>query len=367
MTAKEILGKLISFNTVADKENGPIMDWIADFLRGLDFGVKFTFGQDGKKSFLASAGHDTVLTFSCHTDTVPAGNAWTFPPFQLTEKEGKLYGLGACDAKGGLAAILAAVSQFDWSKAKKGVNILISYDEEVDWKGIKNFTEKERLSTKYVIVAEPTGLSPVIASKGVAGFKVQFQGLSAHSSEPGKGRNAILAAQEFTTRLLAFFEKIKVRENPIFTPPTATINISRIQGGDAINRVPENCLLEFECRTIDRSQAEEIYNGILEILEDFEARLDIEPPVPPIMSHKESFSQEISRLTGKKPIGLNYATEGSFLTDHEVVILGPGPMVLHIPDEYILEESFQETIEVYKKIINEYCFGHGADERGFKK
>lgn len=345
------------------------MDWIADFLQSRGFSVKFFNGSAARKSLLASAGVDPILTFSCHTDTVPAGKDWTFPPLALTIKDEKLYGLGACDAKGGLAAILAAADEFDWKKVRKGMNVLISYDEEINWEGIKIFTEKERLATKYVIVAEPTDLFPVPASKGVVEFKIEFLGQEAHGSEPEKGKNAILAAQEFTARLLAFFDKIKKDKNPIFNPDSATINISKIQGGDAINRVPARCVLEFECRIIKRSQVEEIYNGILELLEDFDARLDIKPPVLPIMSRNESFSQEIERLTGKKAIGLNFTTEGSFLADYEVVILGPGPVVPHTPDEYIREESFQQTIEVYKKIMDKYCFGHGNgnDSKVLKK
>lgn len=121
MDKYSILRDLIQFNTVFDAQNKSIMEYIDAYLSKLGFRTNYVIDDDTHKLCLvASAGNEAELGFVCHTDTVPLGNAWPdYDAMDLTIDGDKLVGLGICDAKGGMAAVLSAVGNFDWKLPKK--------------------------------------------------------------------------------------------------------------------------------------------------------------------------------------------------------------------------------------------------------
>jgi acetylornithine deacetylase len=362
MQAEKILEKLVSFNTVKDKENQAIMKYIAGLVKPKGFKIQYIKDKKTNKLNLLAKFNQrrkTVLTFSGHTDTVPATKNWSYQPFKLSCKGDKLYGLGTCDMKGPLAVIISLIKNYNLEKLKKGINLVFTFGEEVDLSGIQDFLKKVKLKTKLVVLAEETGLVPVVASKGAYAINIEFIGKEAHGAESFKGINAIMLAQEFANKLSKYFEQIKKTENNIFNNPFATLNIAKIQGGDLINRVPAYCCLEFEYRTINDKQGAQIYQQILKILRDmnckFKINLDLQ--IQPMIIKNQKMIKEMEKITKQKVKGGDGTTEGSFYSKYgyDCIILGPGNDLAHQPDEYITKDQLIKGEQIYTKILEQYC------------
>ncbi len=347
----EILEKLIAFNTINDQENIKIMDFIGDYLNKLGFSISFVSNNQNKKCLIAKLDNPNLM-FIGHTDTVNYSN-WSYNPFKLTRDGNKLHGLGACDMKGGIAAFLSALSEINLNELNKGVQMALTFDEECNFEGINLVKGLQKDWPNNVIVGEPTSLIPVTNTKGCMEYKVNFKGISAHSSNVTKGKNAIIMSMKFIKELLLFSEELKKVQNPLFEIPYTTMNISLIKGGTAINMVPDNCELVFDFRTIKRDQHQLIDNRIKELCNKYDVSLIPISNLYPLENNLDtSFYEEI---TNNKKKSFNYVTEASFLDKDNVVILGVGPNNEHMKDEYVDIDSYNETIKVYKKIINHYC------------
>jgi acetylornithine deacetylase len=361
MKAQQILAKLIQFNTVNDQENNLINKYLANLLKPKGFKLQYAQDKKAKKANLLAKYNykKPILTFSGHTDTVPATASWDYPPFKLSQRGDKLYGLGTTDMKGPLAACLSAVLSFNLNKLKKGLNLVFTFGEEKDLAGIKKLLQKVKLKTKYVIVAEDTGLVPVAASKGAYAVKIEFAGKEAHGAEAEKGINAIFLAQEFCGKLEQYFEQLKSLQDLLFETPFATLNIAKIFGGDLINRVPAYCCLEFEYRTINQQQGIKIYQQILNILRTmgckFKIKLDLQ--ISPMINKNKKFVSQLEKITQQKAFGTNGTTEGTFYSQqgYDTVILGPGNNLAHQPNEYITLGQLNKGVQIYQEIITQFC------------
>ena len=357
MIIENILENLIKFNTVADKENGKITSWIGDFLSTLGFEVSLIKNNENNKANLfATTGKKPILTFLGHMDTVSAGKNWVNDPFVMKIDGDKIYGLGSSDMKGGIASLLLALSQINFKNCKNGFNILLTYDEEMNFNGIKDFIKTKKISTKYIIVGEPTGLKPVIASKGIISFAVNFFGKEYHGSDPEKGLNAIILASDFIKEIQEYFVSVKNDKNDIFTPNYATINVGKIKGGDAVNKVPAECVLEIECRTVTKKQNNEIIKDFLKISKKYKAKAKVMFSVPPAQCDDKKFISDMEKITENKSEGVNYVTDGSFFNSlaSKIIILGPGPFNSHQPNEWVSKKSLYKTMQTYKTIIEQY-------------
>ena len=151
MQAKEILKKLVRFNTYKDEENKEIMDYIQRLLEEKGFDIEYR-----SKCLVMRMKEECKIGFIGHTDTVQSGNDWTYNPLELTEIDNRLYGLGTCDMKGGIAAILKAVLDTDWSKLNYGIKLIFTYDEEIGFEGIKEINSRSLEIPETIIVGEPT-------------------------------------------------------------------------------------------------------------------------------------------------------------------------------------------------------------------
>jgi len=162
--------------------------------------------------------------------------------------------------KGGIAAALAAVGGMNLKKLKKNLEMVFTYDEEKDFEGIKSVVAKRDLEADCILIGEPTDLKPVVATKGILSFKIQFIGKEAHSSNPALEINAIEMANDFIYELKKSFELLTQVRNDIFENPRASLNIEKIGGDDAANKMPAFCFLEFESRIINNKQAVDLKN-----------------------------------------------------------------------------------------------------------
>ncbi len=197
-----ILADLVAFPGLPGQPNGHIAGWIAETLEAAGLTVHRLPVPEGDRlnlfTTIGPVDQPGGMILSGHMDVVPVeGQNWTTDPFRLTDVDGRLQARGATDMKGFLACMIAAVPMFQATKLKRPIHLAFSCDEEIGCRGVPHLiAELPRLCAPPAgcIVGEPTGLQPVLSHKGKVAHEVSFTGRSAHSSEPGRGVNALYAA-----------------------------------------------------------------------------------------------------------------------------------------------------------------------------
>ena len=341
MKGREILKDLVSFNTIRDKENKEIMDYIEAYLKNYNFITKRV-----KKCLIAYNDSNPNIGFVGHTDTVDYGS-WDGDPFTLQEVDNKLIGLGSCDMKGGIASILSVISNLDLNKNK--IALYFTNDEEIGFEGISDI--KDLIVPNNIIIGEPTENIPIYGTKGVLELRIAFYGVKCHSSTPDKGINAIYQCVEFINKLRDYYDnEIKKEICNDFIIPYTTMNIGMINGGETVNSVPGKCEITIDFRIAINNQGEIILKRIKELLKDINVDIKVTQSLNPKINNNDiSFLEEVSCKKQTKC----YLTEGSVL-DKNFIILGPGPDTSHQKNEYITIESLNKTISLYELIVKYY-------------
>ncbi len=357
MNATEILAKLVSFPTVAGTPNCEIVGWIHTFLEAENIPVTVLPGPEGDRSNLfATIGPRDVAGYilSGHMDVVPAELAeWTSSPFSLRRDGECLYGRGTTDMKGYLAAALAAAPKLAKAGLTRPIHLAFSYDEEAGCRGVPHLIAKLPdlcAAPLGAIIGEPSNMRAVLAHKGKAAASVTVRGLAGHSSRPDLGRNAIHAAA--TVLNAAIEEAGKLSLGPFdhaFEPPYSSLQAGVINGGKAVNIVPDLCLLELEARAISgidpqsllapvRSKAEALREA------GFSVDWDEMSAYPALaLARSAPLVDLVEDITGKVALGaVSYGTEAGLYqaAGIDAVICGPGDIGrAHKADEYILESE----------------------------
>jgi acetylornithine deacetylase len=358
--AKHLLAQLVAFDTTSHKTNLPIVRFIDDYLRqhGVDSTLVPT--PDGEKaSLFATIGPTGVggIALSGHTDVVPVeGQSWSTDPFTLVERDGRLYGRGACDMKGYLACVLAMVPDLKARKLATPVHIAFSYDEEVGCTGVRPMVAelgKTLPLPRMVLVGEPTTMTVVDAHKGPMRWVVRLTGKAAHSSMPHLGVNAIA----YGGRLLGELARIEAELeetglDPRFDPPYTTLQVTQMAGGNASNIVPSACWFGWEIRRLPgfdgaaldarfRSFAEEHCMAPMRRAHP-EAGVSIElvNEVPPFQADAGApiVPLALKLAQQNETFAVCYATEASLFQGGgaPAVVCGPGDIAqAHTPNEFI--------------------------------
>lgn len=338
MQVKEILRNLIKFDTYKDNENQKIINYIQEILEEKGFKVDYK-----SKFLIMSINKKCKLGFLGHTDTVQSVNDWIYNPLELTEIDNKLYGLGTCDMKGGISAILKAVLDIDWNKLNYGIKLFFTYDEEIGFGGIKEINKLNIEIPENMIIGEPTNNEVMNGSKGLLELKIEFDGKSAHSSNPEKGINAIEKCIKFLNELKEFYNNLKLETDNRFEIPYTTMNIGKIDGGMSINIVPNNCTTYIDFRVINIKQKIKIFEEINRLKNKYQFEYKIINDINPFITKSKN-----NKTT-------NFITEASFIQSKNRYILGTGPINPHEANEYITKESLDKLVNQYKQIINELC------------
>ena len=333
---EEVLENLVKCNTIKDKENSKIIDYIEKTLLSIGFKTEFK-----DKVLIMSNKEDAQIGFVGHTDTVNYTEGWEYPKFEITKENGKLYGLGICDMKSGIAAMISAVSSLDEETLNKGIKFYITYDEEIGFSGIKEIVEYEKVFPKTIIIGEPTNNEFIVGSKGLIEYKISLDGIKTHSSTPDKGESAILKAVGFINELNEFYEIIKKQKSSEFEVPYTSMNIGKIMGGIEINSVPDYCEFLLDFRTINKEIEQVIINKIDELKEKYNAKVELLNRISAFINPNKYSNKTC-----------NFITEASFL-ENERIILGAGPVTAHEINEYIEEESLKKLVEQYIKIMKD--------------
>jgi len=276
MEKYQILKNLISFDTIKDKQNKEIIDYIEKVL--VNKGLKTE--HKGKYLIMATE-KEPALGFLGHTDTVEYIEGWNSNPFELILKDNKLYGLGVCDMKGGIAAMLEAINSIDLSKLKHGIKLYFTYDEEISFGGILDIVKTNEKFPETMIFGEPTDNEILVGSKGMIELKLFFKGIKAHSSNPARGKSANMNAIKFLYELEEFYnEKIKKDLKEIYEIPYTTMNVGIIKGGSAVNSVSASCEATVDFRIIESRHIGLIKEKLEELKNKYDCEIamqDIEP------------------------------------------------------------------------------------------
>ena len=204
-----------SANPALDMSNRPVIDYLAGCFEDLGFRCEIleceSFTENRKYNLIATRGAGTGgLVLSGHTDTVPLDEElWSVNPFQVTEKDHRLYGLGCTDMKGFFPVVMEAVRQLGDAQFKEPLIVLATADEETSMYGARSLVEQGIPQGRYAVIGEPTGLVPVKAHKGIMMESIRLLGQSGHSSDPSLGNNALDAMHAVITDLIAWRNQIK--------------------------------------------------------------------------------------------------------------------------------------------------------------
>jgi acetylornithine deacetylase len=272
-----LIRDLIAFPTISRDPNRDLLLYVEDYLKKLGVASDILWAPGGAKGNLwATIGpaDERGVILSGHSDVVPTeGQDWTSDPFTLREGNGKLYGRGTCDMKGFVGIVLAAVPEILKRKLKAPVHIAISYDEELGCLGVRSLVERIAgmdVKPALCIVGEPTLMQVVIGHKGGRSYRAKITGRPAHSSMAPKAVSAIEAGAE----LVMFLKGIAhewAASGPFdaeFDVTHSTLSVGMIDGGTAINIVPEHCNVTFEFRHLASVDAETVSRRIMAFAND---------------------------------------------------------------------------------------------------
>ncbi|UWR35184.1 acetylornithine deacetylase (plasmid) [Sulfitobacter sp. W027] len=267
----EILNKLIAFPTVSRDSNLELMNWVENFLDERGFTCHRVPDPTGQKAGLfARIGPegDGGIMLSAHSDVVPVdGQDWASDPFRMMRQDGRLYGRGACDMKGFLACMLALADQAAHLTLREPFKLAISYDEEFGCLGINHMIEQLAPSIglpKFCIVGEPTNMTLVTGHKGKSIMRAVCRGTAGHSSLAPQFQNALYLAADLMVSLRSLQNSHRQTgpSDPAYSVPYSTLHVGKLEGGAALNMVPETATLDLELRHLAQDPAEPILDAL---------------------------------------------------------------------------------------------------------
>ncbi|HVW91965.1 MAG TPA: acetylornithine deacetylase [Devosia sp.] len=372
-----VLGRLIGFPTVSADSNLDLIAYAAEHLEACGARVRITKDEGGGKANLfATIGPETAggVVLSGHSDVVPVeGQAWSHDPFAMTERGGKLYGRGACDMKGFIAAALAFAPRYAKAALRKPLHFAFTYDEEVGCLGAQVMLADlaaQGLRPSICIVGEPTTMCIIEGHKGCCEYTTTFTGVEGHASRPELGANAIEYAVRYIGRLMEIGEALKARvpADSAFTPPWTTVQVGRINGGVARNTIAGKCAVEWEFRPVNDGDFRFVKSTIHDYVET-----ELLPLMRAASPHADVVTEIIGEVAGLVPMHPNeaealvraltsdrqpaqlvsFGTEAGLFQQHGVstVICGPGSIEqAHKPDEFIEIAQLDACLEMIGRL-----------------
>lgn len=393
----QLLADIVELQTENNNEID-VCNYLTDLFDKYDIKSEILKVNEHRANIVAEIGNGSpILALSGHMDVVDAGNQdnWSYPPFQMTEKDGKLYGRGTTDMKGGLMALVVSLIELkEQNELPHGtIRLLATAGEEKEQEGAKLLADKGYLDdVDGLIIAEPTGSGIYYAHKGSMSCKVTATGKAVHSSVPFIGDNAIDTLLEFYNLFKEKYSELKQQDTkheldvaPMFKSLIGkeiseedanyasglTAVCSIINGGKQFNSVPDEASLEFNVRPVpeyDNDFIESFFQNIINDVDSNKLSLDIPSNHRPVTSDKNS-----KLITTIKDVASSYVEQdeifvsalvgatdaSSFLGDNkdnvDLAIFGPGnPLMAHQIDEYIEKDMYLKYIDIFKEASIQY-------------
>ena len=376
-SSRDLLQALIGFPTVSRDGNLALIHFIRDYLA--DLGVESLLVPDetgAKANLYATIGpaDRPGICLSGHTDVVPvADQDWSHDPFELVERDGRLYGRGTADMKGFVAIALAWAPRFLAANLTTPVHFAFSYDEEVGCIGVRGLLKRLEglpVRPKACVVGEPTSMTPVIAHKGKLSMRAHVHGLEGHSSLTQHGVNAV----EYAAEMVAFLRaqaREKRETGPFddgFDPPYTTVHTGTFAGGTALNIIPNKAAVEFEFRHLPVDDPRALFGRVERFVRD-----ELEPEMKAVAASAGFDFEEITSFPGlamqetdpevalvKTLSGANATGKVAFGTEAGLfqqagiptVVCGPGSIEqAHKPDEWISLDQMRRGERFMDRLI----------------
>lgn len=359
-----------------DMSNRPVVDLLAGWFDDLGFDVDISEipGQPGKVNLIARLGAQADvaeaggLVLSGHTDTVPYDeNGWDTDPFKLTEKNGRLYGLGSSDMKCFFPIVTEVLRGLKLKSVSWPLTILATADEESNMHGARALLEAGRTLGAQALIGEPTGLQPVCMHKGVMMMNIRLTGRAGHSSDPSLGVNALEGMHEVIKALLDWREELQTdHRNSDFKVPMPTMNLGRIVGGDNPNRICPLCELGIDLRPLPGMQISELKAEMQQRVKAAVAARDLKVEFCDSFDGIDAMStprdaaivRKAEELSGRTAGSVAFGTEGPYLNalGMQTVVLGPGDIeVAHQSNEYLPADRIAPMQRIVEGMIRHFC------------
>jgi len=373
-----------------DGNENSVARFVADRLEDAGFAVQTEEVAPGRPNVWAvyeGYRQGKTLLFEAHTDVVTEGSAeeWDYPPFAAERDCGRIYGRGACDTKGNLAAAVVAVRAIKDSGIPFPGTLILCHpvDEEGMMAGIKAFIENGHAEgVDAAVICEPEENQICIGQKGALRVEVMVHGQMAHGAMPLSGVNPVTRAARFVVAVeeLEREEIERHGEDPFLGSPslTPTILMSPDSGEPQVNVVPAGAYVALDIRTVPAQSHEELIDRLKVILNrlssedpDFDATLEVIEERPPTETPKDeplvgAIAKAFVHLTGEEPRynGVPGATDGTFLhawAGVPIVTTGAGNREIpHHTDEWVDEEELLTTCKLYAATAMYYAYGEEA-------
>ncbi|MEQ9259683.1 MAG: acetylornithine deacetylase [Roseovarius sp.] len=371
-----LLGDLISFPTVSEVSNLDLIAYLAHRLEDAGATVDIFHDEIGHKANLfATIGpeRDGGIVLSGHSDVVPANEQdWEHDPFAMSEAGGRLYGRGACDMKGFIAAATAMAPRFAEAVRERPIHFAFTYDEEVGCFGGQALMESLKakgIRPGVAIIGEPTTMRIIEGHKGCYEYTTRFTGLAGHGSAPDRGVNAVEYAVRYVNRLIELKDALRERapKSSRFDPPWTTINTGAISGGVAHNVIASIAAVDWEMRPVQKSDADYVKAELKDLCEnkllpamraicpdasiETETVGEVEGLEPADENEAKEIMQELTGANGAELVA--FGTEAGLFQSlgMSAVVCGPGSIEqAHKPDEYVEIDQLDQCIRMLDRL-----------------
>ena len=367
---KALLGDLISYPSISSNSNVEVIGYMAQRLQEIGADVQLQFTPDGQKANLfGTLGPDGPggIVLSGHSDVVPVMDQdWTHDPFEMIERDGRLYGRGTCDMKGFIAAAIGKAADYAALPLTRPVHFAFTHDEETGCLGaqaLAPWLQERAIRPALAIIGEPTMMQVIEGHKGCCEYTTHFHGRAGHGSMPELGINAVEYAVRYVTRLMQIGEDLKSRApaNSRFDPPWTTINTGSLNGGAIHNVIPETASVQWEFRPVQNSD----FTYVKGAVEDYVQSVLL-PAMRKVDPNASITTEVIGEVAGLEPATVNeardilmeltgsnhssvvpFGTEAGIFSEigMNVAVCGPGSIEqAHKPDEYLAIDQLQKCL-----------------------
>ena len=373
----QTLADLVRINSVnSSYEGGPGEREIATFVRrffeqrGIEVWEQEVFpNRPNVIARLRGRDSSRCVVLEAHTDTVSV-KGMTIPPFEPRIGDVKMFGRGSCDTKAGLATMMHAIASLKEAGVTPPCDVLLAavVDEEFSYRGVVKLCEG--LKADAAIVAEPTEMRCVIATKGALRWRILVHGKAAHSSKPQLGVNAINHMARVILDLEEDARRLAAKPHPLLGP--ATCNVGVIHGGVQVNFVPDECVIEVDRRLLPGECTDDVlrhYQSILDALKSRFPDLNVEMEAPmltdealetPGDANVVRTASAVLRDLGLngEPCGVPFGCDASKLSRAGIpsIVFGPGSIDrAHAADEYVELDQVERALEFYRRFLTTFA------------
>ena len=364
-----------------DQSNRVVVDLLAGWLEDIGFKVEVmpvpaepgSSSSEEKINLIAcldggKGEGEGGLVLSGHTDTVPfSADSWHQDPFKLTEKEGRIHGLGICDMKSFFPIVMEVAQQLNVREMKQPLYVLATADEESTMSGARALAGYRKSLGRHALIGEPTGLMPVYMHKGILMESIKIKGQAGHSSDPALGNSALEGMHSVMSAILQWREELQKKfQDARFFVPEPTINFGTIHGGDNPNRICAECELTLDLRLLPEMELDKIRVDLRILVSEaisgsglgveYESVFD---GIPGFETDKNAEVIQIAeKLSGRESGTVAFGTEGPYLNamGMDTVVLGPGDIdQAHQANEYLSLDRIPSMLGILTRMVDHFC------------